>query len=160
MPRRHAPALALAVVLCASGLALAGNPPVPEPVGRAAAKLFSGQTPQVEHERRGGRDVWEAGGKTTLEVELDPQGKIQELEVKVPLAAVPKPVLAAARQALPRGAKLEEAEILARDGGLFWELEGRSGRDEVELVIGPDGGLVSEETETEDDDGPDEEEDG
>ena len=66
---------------------------------------------------------------------------------------MPASVAAAARAALPAGARLEEAELLIRGSALRYEIEAAAAAGEVELVLDGAGKLVSQRVEKDGEDG-------
>ena len=131
--------------------AMAAGPAVPKVVQQAIVRLLGGAPAEVEVEH----GKYEVATKTTLEVVLDARGVVEEVEVKLPVGLVPAPVMAAAKKALPAGARGEEAELLIRGSALFYEIEARTADGEALLVLDGAGKLISQQTEHDDDDDDD-----
>lgn len=141
--------LVLGVVL---GLVLslsagAAAPAVPKAVQRAIDTIFGGAETKVEHEREGGKDVYEVEAPARLEVVLDGSGGVTEVEVKIPVGLVPPAVLGAARGALPRDARIVETELLVRGRQHFYEVEARTGAGAVEIILDAGGAIVEQHVE-------------
>jgi hypothetical protein len=129
----------------------AAGPVVPKAVQRAVTQIFGSKPAKIEHEREGGADLYEAEGHTKLDVSFNARGTVEEFEVELPLGLVPPEVVAAARAALPKGAQIAESELVVRRGQLLYEIEGKSDRGEIELVIDAGGAVIREQVETDDD---------
>lgn len=140
--------LGILIGLSVSLTAIAAKPAVPKAVQVAIAKLFDGNKVEVEVED----GKYEVATTTTLEVVLAVHGGVEEIEVKLPIGLVPAPVIAAAKAALPAGARLEEAELLIRGSVLLYEIEARAALGEVELVLDGAGKVISQAAEQNDDD--------
>lgn len=145
----HAIIIGALIGVSASFTVMAARPAVPQAVQVAIARLLGDAAGKVEVED--GR--YEVSAATRLEVVLDARGVVEEIEVKLPLALVPAPIVAAARAALPGGARLEEAELLIRGSALLYEIEARTQSGEVEVVLDSAGKVVSQATEPGDEDG-------
>lgn len=138
---------ALGLSLAPIASAVGAGAAVPQAVQRAVGQIFGDAKVVIETEHEGGTVHYEAGATTRLDVVFSAKGSVEEIEVELPLGLVPPAVLAAARGALDKGAKLTEAELLIRGPRVLYELEARAGSDEIELVISPEGRIVSQRSE-------------
>lgn len=135
------PSLAALTALCSFSVAAAA-PTIPDVVRRAVVQIFGGSR-AIEHELEPEGDRYEVKARTELAVILDPAGSIVEIEAEIPVGLVPPAVLAAARSALPAGARVVEAELLVRGPQVLYELEARGPGGAVEMVLDAAGVLVS-----------------
>jgi uncharacterized membrane protein YkoI len=144
----------LAVALLRTPLARAAGPKekktevkvpvaqVPEAVKKAAQNAAPGITiSRATKETEGKRTVYELEGKVgdkECELEITAEGKLLEMEIEVALAQVPDAVKKAAQKAVP-GIVPTEAEKQTRGRRVRYEVEGKVGKKEYELVITAEG---------------------
>ncbi|HEY8144123.1 MAG TPA: hypothetical protein VIG06_15660 [Kofleriaceae bacterium] len=150
--RIHLSWLLAAAALSACATGSSSSPEAPAAVREAADRLVG---PRASLHREG--SIYEAAGKTTLEVELAADGSLREVEVALPLAALPAAVRAAVMAKLEKGATIRESELIVTPEGVVFEVEAKlpSGK-EVELAFDQSGSAVSQE----DDEGDDDDDDG
>jgi uncharacterized membrane protein YkoI len=98
-------------------------------------------------------------GKTVYEVDVEAKnasysvhmteaGEILGISLDIPMEIVPANVLAAAKTTHPDG-KISEPEIRTVSGQMYYKLELMVGPAQHEMLIGADGKVISDETESE-----------
>ncbi len=135
----------LAAVGCGKGKSSGGDAPAPV---RAAARAFVGSDVRVHREG----SIYEAAGRTGIEVELGADGAVRETEVALPLVSLPSAVRAAAGKTFPDPNAVRETALVITPAGIRFEIEGRaaSGK-EVEISLDEQGRSVSDDEEDEED---------
>ncbi len=139
---------------------------VPEVVIAAAKKAVKGIVlTKAEKETTDDGVIYEVGGtakKKAYDLSISSDGEVLSIEVEVALSDVPKKVIAAAKKAVP-GIELTKAEKEKTKKGVFYELEGKLGDKEYEILITPAGKVieieVDDEADDEDEEGDDDDDD-
>jgi hypothetical protein len=148
--------LFLAGASCSSGGPQSKASPTAVPAAvRTAAETLLGPGVAV-HPDDG---AFEAAIAAEIEVELAADGTLLATEVELPPALVPAAVARAIQTAAP-GGKIDEAELIMKDGAIRFEVEVRlaSGKT-AEYVVSLDGVVGASDEPGDSDDEPDEDDD-
>lgn len=97
-----------------------------------------------QREEKDGAVLYEVSGVlegAKVDVTATAAGEVLEVERTVPLSTVPAEVRAAAAAAVP-GAVFESAEHIRKKDAWFWELKGRAGKRNVEVLLSAAGEVL------------------
>ena len=151
----------LAVIALLISTALAGEEKikkdaVPEAVLKAFAQAYPfAKVTSYERDEEDGVIQYEIAckvGNLKLEMVYTGDGDLYEIEQVIPLKAVPKAVIQAAKKANPK-ARITKAEKLTKGAQTLYELHLKKGKEKKEIVLDPGGKILAPEEKEDDDKG-------
>lgn len=92
-------------------------------------------------------DIYQATfemGKADYKACFDETGRITIYKTKTHVPALPAPVLKTIRKQY-KGYKIEDVDKVDKSGNIYYQLALRSASDKLQLIVAPDGNIISDE---------------